>query len=203
MAEVLLSIVVFTISIVGIVALQRVSLSADHNSSILREGQRLGANEMEHLLARSFNDLLELDLLGQDNPTFPYDDLALTRMFPYRGVPMDVDWSTIGTGDSLPPGLRQNQFRVVRRVSALDIGPPNSNTLSVPIQGLQLEVWVLWLDHHPSAPAPTALTSQQLSPSMLDPTSNDFRPYVQGIHLTSIRANDGKASSVPLPTPDP
>ena len=93
MAEVLLSIIVFTISVVGVVAMQRASIAAESSAAVLREGQRIGANEMEAMLSRSFNDLVEHDFDGNPSPAYPFDDMNQIRTFPYRGVPMDVDWN--------------------------------------------------------------------------------------------------------------
>lgn len=194
MAEVLLSIIVFTISVVGVVAMQRASLAAENSASVLREGQRIGANQMEDLQSRSFNDLVEFDFQGNLNPAYPYDDFDLVRLFPYRGVPMDVDFSN-ATDQEVPVGMRQNNYRVLRRLSALPEGvAPGA---SIDIQAIQLEVWVLWLDYQPSNPIPDNISVAQLIPTMLDSTSLDFRPYVQGIHLTTVRANDGTASEAP------
>jgi type II secretory pathway pseudopilin PulG len=196
-AEVLLSIIVFTISVVGIVSMQRASIASENSAGVLRAGQRLGTNQMEELQSRSFNDLVEFDFLGSPDPAYPFDDLQLVRLFPYRGAPMDIDWGTAGPAAGLPPGMRQNHYRVVRRISALPEGV--SPGVAIDVQAVQLQVWVLWLDYQPSTPAPEVLTVGQLTPDMLDSTSSNFRPYVQGIHLTTVRANDGAASELPQP----
>ena len=60
-AEVLLSIIVFTISVVGIVSMQRAALASEASSGVLRAAQRLGSNQMEELQGKSFKDLVEFD----------------------------------------------------------------------------------------------------------------------------------------------
>lgn len=196
-AEVLLSIIVFTISVVGIVSMQRAALASEASAAVLRAAQRLGSNQMEELQGRSFNDLVEFDFYGNANPTYPFDDLDLPRTFPYRGAPVDIDWSGAGIGDPLPPGMRANNFRVARKISAL---PVDANPVdAILVQAIQLEVWVLWLDYQPSTPVPELVTVDQLLPSMNDPVDANYRSYVQGIHLTTVRANDGTASLPPTP----
>lgn len=196
MAEVLLSIIVFTISVVGVVAMQRASIAAENSASVLREGQRLASNQMEEMQSRSFNDLVEFDFVGQPNPVYPFDDLQLVRTFAYRDVPMDVDWNQIAPGQ-IPPGMRRDLYRVVRKISALPEGVLPGNPVDV--QAIQIDVWVLWLDYQPSSPIPDAVTVDQLIPDMLDSSSVMFRDYVQGVHMSTVRANDGKATEDSAP----
>ena len=182
---------------VGIVSMQRAALASEASAGVLRAAQRLGSNQMEELQGRSFNDLVEFDFYGNSSPTYPFDDLDRIRTFPYRGAPVDMDWSTAGVSDPVPPGMRANNFRVVRRVSAIPADAIPGDTFDV--QAIQLEVWVLWLDYQPSTPIPVLVTVDQLTPNMNDPADSAYQPYVQGIHLTTVRANNGTASPPPEP----
>ena len=194
LAAVLLSIVVFTISIVGVVAVQRATLASQENAMQMRAAQRIAQHEIEEFKAVGFNEHVAWDFLGTANPNFPYDDLQVVRTAPYRGAPVDVDWSSPGAGDPIPPGMRPNHYRVVRRMNVIPNGVVPAGDVDL-VNALHFDVWVLWIDHNPSFPPPAAAQVQTLVPENIDPTSAAFQPWAKGVHLSTVRANDGSSDS--------
>ena len=198
LAEVLLSIVVFTVSVVGVVSMQRATYASQENAMQTRSAQRIAQEELEEMMASGFNQFVAVDLFGLVTPSFPYDDRQAARMFPYRGAPVDVDWNALSPTDPIPPGLRMNHYRVVRRVDSVPSGIDPSGDPTA-IDAISLQVWVLWTDHNPSFPPPAGVTAATLLPENTDPTDAAYLPYARGIHLSTIIANDGVNDIPPTP----
>ena len=72
--EVLVALVVFAISVVGLVALESRSIDSQRAAAQLREAERIAQQEMAALTSRGFLELIARDFAGNDNPAFPYDD---------------------------------------------------------------------------------------------------------------------------------
>lgn len=190
LAEVLLSIVVFTIAIVGVVSVQRATLASQENAMQLRAAQRLAQHEIERFRGTGFNEHVIWDFAGVANPAFPYDDFGTIRTAPYRAAPVDINWGSVAANDPVPPGLRQDHFRILRRINSVPNGilPAGDATQ---LQAVQFDVWVLWIDYNPAFPPPATATVANLRPENIDPTSANFQPWVRGVHMSTVRANDG------------
>jgi hypothetical protein len=192
--EILITLVVFSISIIGLVAMQSRSIEAERAANEIRNAQRIAEETMAELQSRGFNDLVNFDFLGvQPVPPGPYDDSALPptdRIRDFRRPPVDepanVDM----------PGSVRNSYIVFRRVTFVcDTDPGNPCLAGAPttVLGLNLEVIVLWVDTtNPAFPPPPGLRVDTLDPSMIDPTSPTFQPFVGHVELYTYRANDGQ-----------
>lgn len=193
--EILITLVVFAISIVGLVAMQSRSIEAERAANEIRNAQRIAEEAMAELQSRGFNDLVNFDFLGAANPdpTNPYDDWgvpATQRIRDFRRPPVDEPQ----TYDM--PGSVRNSYIVFRRVTFVcDTNPANPCVAGDPttVLGLNLEVIVLWVDTtNPAFPPPAGLTVATVDPSMIDPTSPTFEPFVGHVELYTYRANDGR-----------
>jgi hypothetical protein len=192
--EVLVAIVVFAISIVGLVAIEARSVEAQRAGALLRDGERVAQEAMAELMSRGFVDLLSADFEGNFPPTMPYDDsniAAATRLRDFRRPPSDQD-AKIDVVGSL-----RGQYLVHRSVDwVYDIGnaPPNPPTMPTDlpmINAVVLQVTVLWIDDsNPSMPPPDTLFVTALTPEMADPTNPAYAPYVGAVQLRTVRAND-------------
>jgi prepilin-type N-terminal cleavage/methylation domain-containing protein len=200
--EVLVAIVIFAISIVGLVAMEARSAEAQRASSLLRDGERIAQEVMADLQAQGFTQLLTYDFEGNPPPALPYDDTDIpadSRLRDFRRPPVDQPDATN------VPGSIRGSFIVVRRVDWVVSAatPPSANPPVLPtdlplVNALLLDVTVMWIDDsNPTMPPPEDLVVTGLTPSMIDPTSVDFRPYVGAVQLRTIRAND--AVVVPPP----
>jgi len=193
--EILITLVVFSISIVGLVAMQSRSIEAERGANEIRNAQRIAEEVMAELQSRGFNDLVNFDFSGNANPdpTHPYDDQGISptdRIRDFRRPPVDEPQ----TFDV--PGSVRGSYIVFRRVTFVcDTNPGNPCVAGAPttVLGLNLEVIVLWVDTtNPAFPPPAGLTAATLDPSMIDPTSPTFEPFVGHVELSTVRANDGK-----------
>jgi hypothetical protein len=196
--EILITLVVFSISIVGLVAMQSRSIEAERAANEIRNAQRIAEEVMAELQSRGFNDLVNFDFLGNANPVppGPYDDSALPptdRIRDFRRPPVDEPQ----TFDM--PGSVRSSYIVFRRVTFVcDTNPANPCVAGSPgtVLGLNLEVVVLWVDTtNPAFPPPPGLTAATLDPSMIDPTSPTFEPFVGHVELYTFRANDGQVGA--------
>jgi prepilin-type N-terminal cleavage/methylation domain-containing protein len=195
--EILITLVVFSISIVGLVAMQSRSIEAERAANEIRNGQRIAEEAMAELQSRGFNDLVNFDFLGTPNPdpSTPYDDWGLPatdRTRDFRRPPVD-EAQTFNV-----PGSVRNSYIVFRRVTFVcnpDPGNPCMPGDPTTVLGLNFEVVVLWLDTtNPAFPPPAGLTVASLDPSMIDPTSPTFEPFVGHVELYTYRANDGRGA---------
>lgn len=193
--EVLVAIVIFAISIVGLVAMEARSAEAQRASSLLRDAERVAQEVMADMQAQGFTQLLTYDFEGNPPPALPYDDTAIPaaqRQRDFRRPPADVADSTN------VPGSIRGSFLVVRRVDWV-VSPTNMPSANPPViptdlplvNALLLDVTVMWIDDsNPTMPPPADLVVTDLTPAMVDPTDADFRPYVGAVQLRTVRAND-------------
>jgi len=185
MAEVMVALIVFIVAVVGLVAMESRGIEAQRASMETREGERLAQEVMAELMATSFDELVEYDFVGGQNPTLPYDDVALQtfELRDYGAVPN-------ATGER-GPGTRADFYWVGRKVDRWPL-----NAIGVP-DALQLEVTVLWIDYtNPAFPPPADIDVDDLIPDNLDPAKPDYTPYVRGVQLRTVRVNDARS---PIP----
>jgi hypothetical protein len=185
MAEVMVSLIVFIVAVVGLVAMEARGVEAQRSSMETREGERLAQEVMSELAATGFDELVLFDFAGGQNPPLPYSDVELgsDQLRDYGAVPN-------ATGER-PPGLRADFFWVGRRIDrwpANGAGSPDA---------LQIEVTVMWIDStNPAFPPPADIDVDDLIPDNLDPTSPNYQPWVRGVQLRTVRVNDARN---PLP----
>jgi prepilin-type N-terminal cleavage/methylation domain-containing protein len=192
--EVLVALLVFAISVVGLVALESRAIESQRAAALIRDGERAAQDAMAELMSRGFVDLLDRDFAGNQGPNIPYDDAGVDpdeRLRGFRTPPADQPATDVGTG-----GLR-NTYLVVRTVDwVVDDADPPSNP---PVLGddeqrigaLVLDVLVMWIDDtNPTLPPPATLAVTDLVPAMVDPADPDYRPYVGHVRLRTIRSND-------------
>lgn len=194
LVEVLVAMVLFAISVVGLVAMEARSVEAQRASSYIREAERVAQDEMAELQSRGFVQLLSYDFSQTAVTSIPYDDGAVdatARMRDYRRPPADQPLSTV------PLGTVRNTFLVFRQVDWFvdPVDPPNNPPdlgLDLPkINAVVLQVTVMWVDDsNPVAPPPADFVLADITPDMADPTHADYRPYVGSVQLRTVRAND-------------
>jgi len=192
--EVLVAIVVFAISIVGLVAIEARSVEAQRASSMMRDGERVAQEAMAELLSRGFVELLNADFAGNLGPGLPYDDSAIdatTRLHDFRRPPSDQN-ATVNVIGSV-----RSTYLVHRSVDwVTDPNTPPPNPPSIPadlpqVNALVLQVTVLWIDDsNPTMPPPETLLVTDLTPEMADPTNAAYAPWVSAVQLRTVRAND-------------
>jgi hypothetical protein len=185
MAEVMVSLIVFIVAVVGLVAMEARGVEAQRASMETREGERLAQEVMSELAATGFDELVLFDFAGGQNPSLPYSDVELDtqQLRDYGAVPN-------ATGER-PPGLRPDFFLVNRRI---DRWPANS--IGTPL-ALQIEVTVMWIDStNPAFPPPADVDVDDLIPDNLDPASPNVKSWVRGVQLRTVRVNDSRD---PLP----
>lgn len=197
-----MALVVFVISVVGLVAMEGRSIEAQKLAVEIRQAERIAQEEMANLLSRGFIDLLRYDFAGNTGPSFPYDDDNVPPNERLR----DLSRSFVPDGAGNPLRVRDNflVFRTVRlqvdpnavpNVSNPPILPPLDDpnaTSDLPnILGVELEVLVLWIDRtNPTFPPPADARVVDLLPDMIDPTSANFKPWVNHVRLRTTRIND-------------
>ncbi len=125
MAEVMVSLIVFIVAVVGLVAMEARGVEAQRASMETREGERLAQEVMSELLATGYDELVQFDFAGGQNPSLPYSDVDLgtEQLRDYGAVPN-------ATGER-PPGMRADFFWVGRRIDrcvTLDNGVSWSST---------------------------------------------------------------------------
>ena len=132
---------------------------------------------------------MRFDFDNGANPPLPYSDHALNTevLRDYREAP----------GAANNPGMRRELYWVGRRVDTLTNAPqPNGDPAIA--QALVLEVDVLWIDHtNAQYPPPAGVTAADLEPNNLIPGTDEFLPYVNGVHLSTVRVNDGASVVAP------
>lgn len=192
--EVLVALVVFAISVVGLVALESRSIDSQRAAAQLREAERIAQQEMSALTSRGFVELLARDFEGNANPTFPYDDDAVDpgdRLRDFHRPPADIPNADIVVGEV------RGQYIVARTIDWI-VNPLNQPTANPPPQlewalvtGVEIDVTVLWIDDtNPAFPPPETLRVIDLEPAMVDPASPEFSPYVGSVRLRTVRVND-------------
>ncbi|WP_146155763.1 hypothetical protein [Enhygromyxa salina] len=181
MAEVMVALIVFIVAVVGLVAMESRGIEAQRASMETREGERIAQEIMAELMATSFDELIEFDFAGAQNPALPYDDVDLDtwELRDYGAVPN-------ATGERAP-GVRADFYWVGRRVDRWPTGGAGTP------DAVQLEVTVLWLDYtNPAFPPPSDVDVDDLVSDNLDPASPEFSPWVRGVQLRTVRVNDAR-----------
>ena len=188
MAEVMVSLVIFIIAVVGLVAMESRGIEAQRASMEIREAEANGQDVMAEMMATGFDELVERNFAGNANAALVYDDFSGAmegRVLDYRAVPMD--------GDGFSPGQRPNFYWIGRRVTTV----PDSATPGDPasVEALLLEVFVLWLDYtNPAHPPPLGERVPDLRPENIDSSDADFKDWVAGVRLQTIRVNEGSVA---------
>ena len=192
--EVLVALVVFAISVVGLVALESRSIDSQRAASQLREAERIAQQEMAAITSRGFLELVARDFAGNNDPAFPYDDDAVDpglRLRDFHRPPADIPPADVVVGEV------RGQYLLARRIDWV-VNPLNQPTGNPPPQlewalvtGLESEVTVLWIDDtNPAFPPPPGLRTIDLTPDMTDPASPTFSPFVGSVRLRTVRVND-------------
>lgn len=192
--EVLVALVVFAISVVGLVALESRSIDSQRAASQLREAERIAQQEMAAITSRGFLELVARDFAGNNDPAFPYDDDAVDpglRLRDFHRPPADIPPADVVVGEV------RGQYLLARRIDWV-VNPLNQPTGNPPPQlewalvtGLEIEVTVLWIDDtNPAFPPPPGLRTIDLTPDMTDPASPTFSPFVGSVRLRTVRVND-------------
>ncbi len=192
--EVLVALVVFAISVVGLVALESRSIDSQRAAAELREAERIAQQEMAALTSGGFLELIARDFSGNANPTFPYDDEAVDpglRQRDYHRPPADIANTDTVVGEV------RGQYLVSRRVDWIvnPLNQPSSNPPVVAewvlVTGVEVEVTIMWIDTtNPAFPPPAGLRTIDLTPAMVDPADPAFSPYVGQVRLRTVRVND-------------
>jgi prepilin-type N-terminal cleavage/methylation domain-containing protein len=189
--EVLVALLIFAISVVGLVALESRSIESHKASAQIREAERVAQDVMADLSSRAFLELVDRDFQGNPNPSFPYDDRNLDpqdRLRAFRSPPADTDVPAFGAING--------QFIVFRSIDwVVDPVLPPSNPPPVEqlarVNALVLDVTVLWIDDtNPGFPPPAHLQVQDLEPGMAVPGDPLFAPHVGHVQLRTVRIND-------------
>ncbi len=187
MSEVLVSLIVFTIAVVGLVAIESRGIEAQRASMELREGERVAQEAMEELMSIGFDELIQEDFANNANPAFPYDDVDLNswRVVDYRGVPVEDE------ANMRRPGVRTDFYWVGRTIDVVpDTAIPNGDPNEA--DALQLDVTVLWIDYsNPAYPPPAGELTDDLRPENIVAGDPDYKPWVSGVQLRTVRINDG------------
>jgi prepilin-type N-terminal cleavage/methylation domain-containing protein len=199
LVEVLVALVIFAISVVGLVALESRSIESHKSSAQIREAERTAQEAMAELASRSFLELVVWDFEGNPNPAFPYDDRNLDveqRLRSFRSPPADTDVVAMG-------GIG-GQFIVFRTVDWIfdPQMPPNNPPDPSEVNALVLDVTVMWIDDsNPGFPPPADARVQDLLPSMIIPGDPTFAPHVGHVQLRTVRVNDAVLSTIAPPDP--
>lgn len=189
LVEIMVSLVIFVVAVVGLVAMESRGIEAQRGAQEMREAERIAQEVMAELTATGFDELVRFDFDNGANPPMPYSDDALGTgvLRDYREAP----------GAANNPGMRREQYWVGRRVDILN-GAPQPNGDPAIAQALVIEVDVLWIDHtNAQYPPPAGFTTEDLEPDNLVPGTDEFRPYVNGVHLSTVRVNDGASEVGP------
>lgn len=182
-----MALVVFAISVVGLVALESRSLEAQRAAADLREAERVAQEVMADMMAQSYVGLATTDFMDNPVANFPYTDYdeggldPEQRLRAFRRPPADI------AADATVPGALAAKYLVFRRVD--DVPDPNNPVVP---SALILEVTVLWIDDsNGTFPPPAGFTTTDLELEQIDPTNPaTFLPYVQSVQLRRVRAND-------------
>jgi prepilin-type N-terminal cleavage/methylation domain-containing protein len=195
--EVLVALVVFAISIVGLVALESRSIEAQKAAANLREGERVAQETMAALQAEGFLELVQRDFAGNPDPVFPYQDTdATAQLASFRRPPADIAAATN------VPGSVQGQYRIFRRVDwVVDaIDPPANPPVGEPdmVRALELEVLVLWVDDtDPTYPGATGGATYRTDELQAAWAGDPNYSWVGWVRLRTVRVNDAVLNPAP------
>lgn len=223
--EVMVALVVFVISVVGLVAMEARSIEAQRGAAEIRAAERIAQLEMQELESRGFYDLLSKDFVGNPNPSFPYADHPLggAAVTPVNQRLRTFQRNFSAAPNDLTLGGVANNFLVFRRVNMVvdqnavvgvsnppllpaddkNKWDPNQQQDIINILGVELEVVVMWIDRtNPSYPPPADAIIQNVQPDFIDPTSQNYKTWVGHVRLRTVRVND-IAMPNPNATPSP
>ncbi len=195
--EVLVALVVFAISIVGLVALESRSIEAQKAAANLREGERVAQDAMAALQSKGFLELVRRDFAGNPDPAFPYQDTDETaQLASFRRPPADLDPATN------VPGSVDGQYRIFRRVDwVVDaIDPPDNPPVDAAdrVRALELEVLVMWVDDtDPTYPGATSGATYRTDALQPEWAGDPNYPWVGWVRLRTVRVNDAVLNPAP------
>ena len=178
-----MSLAIFVIAISGIIAMESKSLEAQAAAKYLREGERIAQRLMSQSQAAGFVDLVARDAMGAPGP-LPHDDII--GLFSFSDAPADI-----GAG-TMRPGSKPNFYIAGRRVQQVmfDGSVPAGTDASL-VDAVTIDVYVLWIDDsNPSYPPPADVLVEDLRLANITAGDPDFAPWVQGVHLRTVRLND-------------
>ncbi|MEE9386648.1 MAG: hypothetical protein V3V08_24805 [Nannocystaceae bacterium] len=186
MAEVIVSLIVFIVAVVGVVAMQSRGIEAQRAAMELREAERVAQRAMADIMATGFNELVEQDFSGAADPTLPYSDHALgtESVVDFRAVPAD--------GENVKrPGSRPQFYWVGRAVTQIPADAVPGGDASA-VDALALDVLVMWVDTtSPALPPQENIAVTALVPDNIEAGTADFKPWVSHVQLRTVRVNDG------------
>lgn len=183
--EVLMSLAVFVVGLSGIIALQSKSLESQASAKYINEAERLAQRLMSEARSTGFGDLVTKDASGGAAP-LPHlnDDLG---EYPFGGRPWDKE------DDAKEPVVKKDFYHAVREVNQVMLKGSVAAGSSVALtDAVRIDIYVLWIDDSNSSyPPPAALKVEDLKPTQIQAGHADYKPYVQGVHLRTVRLNDG------------
>lgn len=183
--EVLMSLAVFVVGLSGIIAMQSRSLETRASARYVQEAERIAQRLMSEARSTGFGDLVSKNAAG-DAASLPHLNNDLGR-FAFGARPWDK-------GDNVKePVVKKGFYRAVREVNQVmlkgSVAAGNSSALA---DAVRIDIYVLWIDDSNSAyPPPADLTVAGLKPTQIRAGHSDYKPYVQGVHLRTVRLNDG------------
>lgn len=183
--EVLMSLAVFVVGLSGIIALQSKSLETQASAKYIHEAERIAQRLMSEARSTGFGDLVSKNASG-DAASLPHlnDDLG---KYAFGGRPWDKE------DDASEPVVKQDFYRAVREVNQVmikgSVAAGNNSSLA---DAVRVDIYVLWIDDSNSSyPPPADLTVENLKPTQIQAGHSEYKPYVQGVHLRTVRLNDG------------
>lgn len=195
--EVLVALVVFAISVIGLVAMESRSVESQKASAEIREAERIAQQAMNDLNSRSFLQMLQEDFEG-DVASFPYVDdsaTAANRVFDFRRPPADADPTNILAGSITSKYIVIRGVDLVTAGGAAIVNPTLPDDLAN-ITGMEMQVTVMWIDDtNPAFPPPATIggnpaIAENLTLDLIDPTSGTYEPAVSSVVLRTVRIND-------------
>lgn len=199
MTEVMMSLVVFIIALVGLVATQSRGIEAQQGAMEMRDAERIGQQVMNDLQSRGFDQLATVNFQGVGGVFPPYADTTggtgSRLLFDFNGVPVEDRASATRLG------VREQFFAVFRRIDPV----PITATTPDELDAVAITVQVLWIDTtNPALPPPATATVDALTPAMVDPTdTTNYRDYVRAVELRTVRINDNASLEGTVGAPAP
>ncbi len=171
LVEVLVALVIFALSVVGLVGLTGRSLESSRAAHEIREAERLGQALLAELSSRGFSELRA-------------EGLGDATLHDLGRPPADVPEGTAVVG------AQEGVFKAFG--SLAPIARPEDPTQ---VDALRVEVLVLWIDRSAAGmPPPAGLRTRDLMPEMVEPDDPEFRPWVGHVRLSSVRLDDAGPS---------
>lgn len=182
--EVLMSLAVFVVGLSGIIALQSRSLETRASAKYVQEAERIAQRLMSEARASGYSDLVSKDASGASG-SLPYlnDDLGV---FGFGERPWDK------ADDASEPVVKAGFYHAIREVNQVMLnGSIAAGSSSDLADAVRIDVYVLWVDDSNSAyPPPADLKVSELKTTNIKAGHADYLPWVQGVHLRTVRLND-------------